>query len=191
MITLDEMKGYLRVDYDDDDKLISELIETSKGICMDVLRASDEDALLKIPAAKTAILYSTAYLYEHRERIMADSRMFLTPLPFKNGLAYTGTSGLDKATLGVYLEWWNDCPQAVIRKEEQVDALTYHIAGSPLSGANHCSAVDREGRSVTMHFSPFSPIWSSFRRINQRYTEAKQRYQSYTLEETIAKLREA
>ena len=67
MITLDEMKGYLRVDYDDDDKLISDLIETSKGICMDVLRASDEDALLKIPAAKTAILYSTAYLYEHRE----------------------------------------------------------------------------------------------------------------------------
>ena len=67
MITLDEMKGYLRVDYDDDDKLISDLIETSKGICMDVLRVSDEDDLLRIPASKTAILYSTAYLYEHRE----------------------------------------------------------------------------------------------------------------------------
>ena len=143
------------------------------------------------PAWERLFLQEAFYLYEHREQIMADSRMFLTPLPFKNGLAYTGTSGLDKATLGVYLEWWNDCRQAVIRKEDQVYALTYYIAGSPLSGANHCSAVDREGRSVTMHFSPFSPIWSSFRRINQRYTEAKQRYQSYTLEETIAKLREA
>ena len=28
-------------------------------------------------------------------------------------------------------------------------------------------------------------------RINQRYTEAKQIYQAYSLEETIAKLREA
>lgn len=63
MITLDEMKGYLRVDYDDDDKLISDLIETSKGICMDVLRVSDEDDLLRIPASKTAILFSTAYTF--------------------------------------------------------------------------------------------------------------------------------
>lgn len=131
------------------------------------------------------------FLYEHKEQIMADSRMFLTPLPFNNDLAYTGTSGMNKATLGVYLEWWEDCEQAVIRDTDQVEALTYFIAGSPLSGANHCSAIDRKGRTVTMHFSPFLPIWSSFMRINQRYTEVKQIYQAYSLEETIAKLREA
>lgn len=143
------------------------------------------------PAWERLFLQEAFYLYEHREQIMADSRMFLTPLPFKNGLAYTGTSGLNQATLGIYLEWWDDCEKAVIREKDKVEALTYFIAGSPLSGANNCSAVDREGRSVTMQFSPFSPIWSSFMRINQRYTEAKQRYQSYTLEETLAKLREA
>lgn len=143
------------------------------------------------PAWERLFLQEAFYLYEHREQIMVDSRMFLTPLPFKNGLAYTGTSGLNQATLGIYLEWWDDCEKAVIREKDKVEALTYFIAGSPLSGANNCSAVDREGRSVTMQFSPFSPIWSSFMRINQRYTEAKQRYQSYTLEETIAKLREA
>lgn len=143
------------------------------------------------PAWERLFLQEAFYLYEHREQIMADSRMFLTPLPFKNGLAYTGTSGLNQATLGIYLEWWEECEKAVIREKDKVEALTYFIAGSPLSGANHCSAVDRKGRSVTMQFSPFSPIWSSFMRINQRYTEAKQRYQSYTLEETIAKLREA
>ena len=143
------------------------------------------------PAWERLFLQEAFYLYEHREQIMADSRMFLTPLPFKNGLAYTGTSGLSKATLGVYLEWWDECGQAIIRKDDQVEALTYYIAGSPLSGANHCSAIDRKGRTVTMHFSPFLPIWSSFMRINQRYTEAKQIYQAYSLEETIAKLREA
>ena len=143
------------------------------------------------PAWEQLFLQEAFYLYEHREQIMADSLMFLTPLPFKNGLAYTGTSGLSKAMLGVYLEWWDECGQAIIRKDDQVEALTYYIAGSPLSGANHCSAIDRKGRTVTMHFSPFLPIWSSFMRINQRYTEAKQIYQAYSLEETIAKLREA
>lgn len=131
------------------------------------------------------------FLFEHKEQILSDSRMFLTPLPFKNGLAYTGPSGMNNATLGVYLEWWEDCEKAVVRKKDQVEALTYFIAGSPLSGANTCSAIDRKGRSVTMHFSPFRPIWSSFMRINQRYTEAKQIYQAYTLEETVTKLRKA
>jgi hypothetical protein len=132
------------------------------------------------------------FLYEHKEQILADSRMFLTPLPFENNLAYTGTSGLRNATLGVYLEWWEECERAVIKKDGKVHALTYFIAGSPLSGSNHCAAVDKKGRRRTIQFkSPFSELWSSFMRINQRYTEAKQIYQAYTLEETLLKLREA
>ena len=150
-------------------------------------------AILPKPDSETweELFYKEAFfLYERKVQIMADSRMFLTPLPFKNGLAYTGTSGMSEATLGVYLEWWEDCEQSVIRFKNQVVALTYFIAGSPLSGANNCLAIDRKGRNVTTHFSSFLPIWSSFMRINQRYTEAKQIYQAYTLEETISKLRE-
>lgn len=67
MITLEEMKGYLRVDYGDDDRLITDLIETAKGICLDILRTTDEDAVKKMPAVKTAMLYAVSYLYEHRE----------------------------------------------------------------------------------------------------------------------------
>jgi FtsZ-binding cell division protein ZapB len=126
------------------------------------------------------------FLYEHKEQILADSRMFLTPLPFENNLAYTGTSGLRNATLGVYLEWWEECERAVIKKDGKVQALTYFIAGSPLSGSNHCAAVDRKGKRRTIQFeSPFSELWSSFMRINQRYTEAKQLYQSYTLQQVL------
>ena len=131
------------------------------------------------------------YLYEHRDAILADSRMFLTPLPFRNNLAYTGTSGLNSATLGVYLEWWDCCERSVIKEKGEVAALTYFIAGSPLSGGNHCSAVRRNGKTMGVRFtSPFTDIWKSFIDINCRYTEAKQVYQAYTLEETISKLKE-
>lgn len=146
---------------------------------------------LERPAWEQLFLQEAFFLYEHKERILADSRMFLTPLPFQNNLAYTGTSGLRNATLGIYLEWWDACEQAVINNEDGIVALTYFIAGSPLSGGNHCSAVDRKGKSRTVQFAPFTEIWTSFMRINQRYTEAKQIYQAYTLEETISKLREA
>ena len=131
------------------------------------------------------------FLYENKDRILSDSRMFLTPLPFRNGLAYTGTSGLGNATLGIYIEWWDTCERAVIRFEDEIRALTYHIAGSPLSGSNRCSAVTRGGKSLIIQFpSPFYEIWNSFMTINQRYSEAKRFCQAYTLEETVAKLRE-
>lgn len=44
MITLKEAKNYLRVDYDEDDRLIQNLLLTAKNLVMDVGRM-DEDAL--------------------------------------------------------------------------------------------------------------------------------------------------
>ena len=81
-VTLDEMKQYLRIDYDDDDSLIESFILTSKNLCLDILRQDDESILDKLPQARTAILYSTSYLYEHREeadfnRLSIDIRALL------------------------------------------------------------------------------------------------------------------
>ena len=45
LVTLEEMKNYLRVDYDDDDSLIETLIASAKRICMDILRVDDESLL--------------------------------------------------------------------------------------------------------------------------------------------------
>lgn len=74
---------------------------------------------------------------EHRERILSDSRMFLFPIPVQNGIAYTGTSGFRKPTLGVYIEWWLNCPNASVWNEENDEKwIVYHLAGSPLSGSN-------------------------------------------------------
>ena len=36
IVTVKEMKNYLRVDFDDDDVLLSDLIEQGQQICMDV-----------------------------------------------------------------------------------------------------------------------------------------------------------
>ena len=67
IITLDEMKNYLRVDHEDDDILLESLIASSQQICMDVARISDEESFEKEPCSKVAVMYAVAYLYEHRE----------------------------------------------------------------------------------------------------------------------------
>lgn len=66
IVGLDEMKGYLRVDFEDDDALIENFIETGQNLCADIARLS-VDELEKIPSFKIAVMYAVAYLYEHRE----------------------------------------------------------------------------------------------------------------------------
>lgn len=68
MITLEEMKQYLRVDYPDDDIFIGVLISSAEELCASIARLSVEEYLaLPEDNAKTAVLYAVAYLYEHRE----------------------------------------------------------------------------------------------------------------------------
>lgn len=67
MITLEEVKSYLRVDFDDEDEMIKSLIQSSIKHSMDVARVDSEEELSKNPNGKIAVLYMTAYLYEHRE----------------------------------------------------------------------------------------------------------------------------
>ena len=67
IITLEEMKNYLRIDFDDDNALIESLIASSSQLCMDVARIPDEESFEKEPCSKVAVMYAVAYLYEHRE----------------------------------------------------------------------------------------------------------------------------
>lgn len=67
IITLDEMKNYLRVDHEDDDILLESLIVSSEQLCMDVARIPDEESFEKETCSKVAVMYAVAYLYEHRE----------------------------------------------------------------------------------------------------------------------------
>lgn len=67
IVSLEEMKNYLRVDFEDDDALLEGLIGQSQQICMDVARMTDVEAFESQPVAKIAVMYAAAYLYEHRE----------------------------------------------------------------------------------------------------------------------------
>ena len=51
IVTVDEMKNYLRIDFED----------------MDILRTDDENDLADCPNGKIAVMFTVAYLYEHRE----------------------------------------------------------------------------------------------------------------------------
>ena len=67
MISLDEMKNYLRIDFDDDDTLLENLIVSSERLCMDIARIKSKAVFEKKETAKIAVMYAVAYLYEHRE----------------------------------------------------------------------------------------------------------------------------
>lgn len=67
IVTVEEMKSYLRVDFKDDDSLIENLITAAKKQCMDILRTDDEADLDVAQNGKIAVMFTVAYLYEHRE----------------------------------------------------------------------------------------------------------------------------
>jgi len=70
-VTLEEAKTYLRVASIDEDELIQNLITSATATVQDIARYSDEEwesseetILIRM---RIAILYTVAYLYEHRE----------------------------------------------------------------------------------------------------------------------------
>ena len=64
MVTLEEAKAYLRVDGSEEDELITRLIASAERLCLDTLRKEEPE---ETAAFKMAVLFSVAYLYEHRE----------------------------------------------------------------------------------------------------------------------------
>lgn len=68
LVALDEMKNYLRVDFEDDDALIETFLSSAQKLCMDILRTDAEEDLAAAENAKAAVMYTVGYLYEHREQ---------------------------------------------------------------------------------------------------------------------------
>jgi uncharacterized phage protein (predicted DNA packaging) len=67
IVTVEEIKTYLRVDTSDDDELLESIITAAQKQCMDVIRTDDEEEFAKVENAKISVMFATAYLYEHRE----------------------------------------------------------------------------------------------------------------------------
>ena len=66
MVTLQEVKQYLRIDFEDDDTLLLSLISTAKQLVMDVGRMDEERFSENEDVVRTAKLYTVSYLYENR-----------------------------------------------------------------------------------------------------------------------------
>ena len=147
--------------------------------------AADAAAKEAAVAQRGLFIENAFFLYEHREQILSDSRMFLSPVAVESGLAYTGKSGFRNPTLGVYIEWWMNCKGALRRGDDGVRSLVYYLAGCPLSGVNGCSAIREDGKSEKVKLKPFSEYWRSFMQINTRYDNAKSYYRAYTLQQVI------
>ena len=77
-VTLEEAKTYLRVDSGDEDGLISDLLSTAMQLCRDVARIDDTVLNENAAITRIAVLYTVAYLYEHREE--ADHQTLLLTL---------------------------------------------------------------------------------------------------------------
>ena len=68
LVTLDEVKIYLRLDGNNEDSLIESLIQTAQNLCEDIIRKKVTDFQTVPEVFKIAILYSVAFLYENREQ---------------------------------------------------------------------------------------------------------------------------
>ena len=66
MVTLQEVKQYLRIDFEDDDTLLLSLISTAKQLVMDVGRMDEERFSENEDVVRTAMLYTVSYLYQNR-----------------------------------------------------------------------------------------------------------------------------
>lgn len=68
VVSLEEAKQYLRVDSGDEDGFICGLLETGEQMCRDVARLEEQELEQHLPMTRIAVLYVTAYLFEHREQ---------------------------------------------------------------------------------------------------------------------------
>ena len=66
MVTLQEVKQYLRIDFEDDDPLLLSLIFTAKQLVMDVGRMDETQLAENEDVVRIAMLYTVSYLYENR-----------------------------------------------------------------------------------------------------------------------------
>jgi len=67
LVTLEEAKLFLKVDGDDDNTLITDLIKAAEELCQDILRFPLSEFTEVPETVKQAVLYAIGNLYELRE----------------------------------------------------------------------------------------------------------------------------
>lgn len=83
ILSLEEVKQYLRVDGDEENTLITNFIAAAEEICEDILRVPLAEIDPLPETVKQAILYAAANMYEKREAVdIKDILTMITRLLF-------------------------------------------------------------------------------------------------------------
>ncbi len=83
LVTLEEVKLYLKVDGDEDNTLITDLINAAEELCQDILRFPLTEFNDVPETVKQALLYAIGNLYELREAVDMKALIeFMTRLLF-------------------------------------------------------------------------------------------------------------
>lgn len=133
-------------------------------------------------------MQSAWLLYDNRERILSDPRMAYAPINMHNGVLWVGSKEFETATVGVYLDWWQEYPQAVINDENGPQNLLVRFVGSALTWANKCTMVAKDGTVSETSVKSFKNLWLPFIKICNRYADGEQPEQPLSLAEVVDKL---
>ena len=127
-------------------------------------------------------------LYCNSKRILGDLRMAYTPINMPNGLMYCGDKAFKGATIGVYLDWWQECEKAVVTDEDGRRHLIVCFGGSVLSGWNKCNMVDEDGNVSEIRVQNFHSMCRHFIHLCHRYANGDKPEQPLSLKEVISQL---
>ena len=134
-------------------------------------------------------LQSAWLLYDNRERILSEPRMAYAPINMHNEVLWVGSKVFETATVGVYLDWWQECPLAVIKDENGPQNLLVRFVGSALTWANKCTMVAKDGTVTESSVKGFKNLWLPFIKICRRYADSEQPEQPLSLTEVVEKLK--
>lgn len=123
-------------------------------------------------------------LFNNKESILADPQIANIHVNMQNCLAYAGSEAFKGATIGAYLEFWNE-ELGRRTDENSVPYLVIQIAGSPLSGANKCCIVKQTGEIEEVFLDRFPATWHTFLRICRRYEHMAYDGDLFTLKQTF------
>lgn len=125
----------------------------------------------------------SAWLFiNNAERIMCDSRMFLTPIYTQSFSPFFKS----RPRIGTFLEWWLHYPQ--YSRDGHGNPI-YCISGNPMTGSHACYVIDPDGNSRKVSEKSLLPILTSFGKVNSLYKDAKLTCEHYEMQDVIRMLK--
>ena len=132
--------------------------------------------------ANKRLFYTNVYNFiDNADKIQNDSRYFLASVGYYASIGSTVTP-----CLGTFIEWWKYCLRY---SWDAYNLPIWAISGNPMTGSHGCATVDTECNVHRAKLqSRFIEIVKSFNSISNRYVEAQQVCESYSLEYVLSRL---